>query len=125
MDDEIKELAALALRNAFWYDFSALVNNYLAASEGVDVTRDQEQMLCDTANVYDRDTSAEDSETRPIIWTQNGEGRFSTTGHDTMLEALEFDRATEVHLQGKKIFERRNGEWYFVAQYGESQNGPS
>ena len=39
MDEEIKELAGLALRNAFWKDFSALVNVYLVASEG----------LCDTA----------------------------------------------------------------------------
>ena len=35
MDNEIKELATLTLKNAFYRDFSALVNGYIRAAEGL------------------------------------------------------------------------------------------
>lgn len=111
MDEELKELAALALRNAFWYDFSALVNKYLEAAEGLD-TGIQEIYMGEMTSIYGRDTKAE-GDVHLNIWTRNGESKFNTTGHDTILDALRHDLATEVHLCGRKVFERRNGEWYF------------
>lgn len=112
MDEELKELAALALRNAFWKDFSALANKYLKAAKGLD-TDSQEMQMGEMTSIYGRDTKAE-GDVFLNIWTQNGESKFATTGHETILEALEHDPATEVHLRGEQVFERRNGEWYFT-----------
>lgn len=113
MDDELKALAVVALKNAFYDDFSALVNAYIKAAEGLGADT-FEMQLCETANVFSRDDEMFDGELHPNIWTQNNGTRFDTTGHDTILEALEFDRATEVHLQGHKVFERQVGEWCCV-----------
>ncbi len=112
MNKELKELAVLALRNAFWHDFSALVNKYVEVASGLDT--DLLQMhLSEMASIYGRDREA-----KGIVFlairTRNGEQGFFTTGYETILEALEQEDATEVHLCGKAIFERRNGEWYFT-----------
>jgi len=115
MDEELQELAALALRNAFWTDFSALVNKYLEAAEGLNVA-DQEMQMGEMTSIYGRDTTADDTEISPNIWTQNGANEWSTTGHGTILEALMHEPATEVHLRGNKIFEKVNGEWMWVSK---------
>lgn len=111
MDEELKQLAALALRNAFWHDFSALANKYLEAAKGLD-TDAQELQMGEMTSIYGRDTEAE-GDVSLNIWTQNGESKFATTRHETILEAIEHEPATEVHLCGKKVFEKRDGEWYF------------
>lgn len=113
MDEELKQLAALALRNAFWSDFSALVNKYLEAAAGLD-TDAQERLMGERTSVYGRDTTSEDVDLSLNLWTQNARGKFDTTGHETLLEALEHEQANEVHLRGRKVFERRDGEWYFT-----------
>ena len=51
MDEELKQLAALALRNAFWSDFSALANKYLEAATGLDVDA-QERQMGDMTSIY-------------------------------------------------------------------------
>lgn len=112
MGEELKELAALALRNAFWHDFSALANKYLEAAAGLNVAG-QEMQMSEMTSIYGRDTEAK-GDVFLNIWTQNGESKFATTGHETILEALEYELATEVHLCGKKVFERRDGVWHFV-----------
>lgn len=109
MDNELKELAGLALRNAFWHDFSALVNKYLAAANGLDAAL-QEAQIGEMTSVYGRDTDAE-GDISLNIWTQDFE--FVTTGHETIVEALEHEPATKIYLCGKQVFERRGGEWYF------------
>ena len=113
MDKELKELAALALRNAFWRDFSALVNKYLEAAKGLD-TDTQEMQMGEMTSIYGRNTDEDAVDVTLNIWTQNAGGRFDNTGHETILAALEHAEATEVHLRGKKVFERRDGEWYFT-----------
>lgn len=118
MDEELKQLASLALKNAFYDDFSALVNAYIKAAEGLDDDT-FEMQLGETANVFSRDDEMFDGDLHPNIWTGNTSG--FTTGHETLLEALEFDRAAEVHLQGRRVFERRDGEWYFVDDEGNDK----
>lgn len=113
MDEELKQLAALALRNAFWNDFSALINKYLEAAAGLD-TDAQERQMGEMTSIYGRDHSAEDVDVSLNIWTQNSNRKYDTTGHDTLLEALEHEQAIEVHLCGKKVFERREGGWHFT-----------
>lgn len=112
MSEELKDLAALALRNAFWIDFSALVNEYLKASKGLDIDM-QKMQMGEMTSIYGRDDGVE-GDVILDIWTQNGESRFATAGHGTILQALEYEPATEVYLRGEKVFERRDGEWYFT-----------
>jgi hypothetical protein len=110
MDRELKQLALLALQNALYRDFSALANAYIEAAEGLGYA-DTAEHLAEAANMFSRDVEA-DGDVYPNIWTQNDGSFPDTTGHSTLYEALSFERATEVHLQGAKVFERRDGVWY-------------
>lgn len=113
LDEETKELAALALRNAFWLDFSGLVNKYLAASKGIDID-DQKMQMGEMTSIYGTQ-GKQDIDLNLNIWTKNLDGGFSTCGHGTLIEALEHAPALEVHLRGKKVFEKRPDiGWYFV-----------
>lgn len=111
VDNELKDLAMLALRNAFYRDFSALCNAYLEAAEGLDVET-QERMMGEITSIYGRDTKARGNVSLNI-WTQNRKYSFGTTGHRTILEALRHHPAIELHLQGEKVFEEHDGEWYY------------
>ena len=117
MDDHIKDLAAAALRSAFWQDFRALLVTYrlAAAGLGTDVYRPQ---IGEMPGAHNGSTDEDAAEVILNIWTQNGPGKFATTGHDTLRDALEYAPATEVHLRGQKIFERRGGVWHAVARPG-------
>lgn len=117
MIEDTKESAALALRNAFWRDFSALANVYLLAAKGLDVDC-QESKMGDMTSIYGRDTK-EKGDFRLNIRTislshQDGRQVAGFMWHESILEALERKEATEVQLQGKKIFERSDGEWVFT-----------
>lgn len=116
IDEELKGLAALALRNAFWEDFSALVNKYLEASAGLDIA-EQEVQMGEMTSIYGRATGADVADVVLSIWSQNtDEAPSSTTGFSTLLGALEYPYAKEIYLQGEEVFERRNGEWYFTGE---------
>lgn len=114
IDTELKQLAALALRNAFWRDFSALVNAYLEAAEGLDIAT-QEAQMGDMTSIYGRDTKAK-KDIDLDIWTAGTDehNRYVPRDHETILQALERKGATAIHLRGQKVFERRDGEWYYV-----------
>lgn len=120
IDGEIKGLAVTALLNAFYSDYSALVNAYLAAAAGLDEDGLLKERLQEQSNVYSRAAPEDaDQEKAPNIYTEDseGHGRFGwvpSTGWDNLLEALEHDEAFAVSLQGQTIFERRSGEWYYV-----------
>ena len=75
IDEELKQLAALALRNAFWYDFSSLVNTYLRAAEGLDKVQ-QEMQMGEMTSVYARDRTAEGDDSINL-WVKRDRG---TTG---------------------------------------------
>ena len=110
MDSELNDLALLALKNAFYTDFSALVNAYLKAAEGLNA-RGFDAQLSETANVFSRDNAAE-SDNRPAIYTTIAGGWGSD--FDTLAQALAHDEAVAVYLQAEKVFERIGGELYFV-----------
>lgn len=111
MDEELKQCAALALRNAFWTDFSGLVNKYLEASYGLDVDA-QELLMGEMTSVYGRDPEVKDDDVFLNIYSTGP--TYRDCGHDSLVEALEYSKAHEVYLRGEKVFERREGEWYFV-----------
>lgn len=112
MDEELRELAALTLLNAFWRDFSSLVNRYEKAAEGLD--KDLQVMrMGELTSVYGRDTEANLG--APVsIWTMGTLKNPDIQYHKTIIEALKVESATIVYLQGRLVFERNNGEWYFV-----------
>lgn len=77
-------------------------------------TDPQEMQMGEMTSIYGRNNGEDTTDVTLNIWTQNGESKFATTGHETILGALEHKPATEVHLRGKKVFERRDGGWYFT-----------
>lgn len=111
VDDEVRELAILALRNAFYEDYSALVNKYLSVGKGLS---DHFKLnLQELSNVFSRDDSASD-DVFINVYTENG-SETSTSGWDNLLEALEHPEATTVWVQGVKVFEKRkNLGWYYI-----------
>lgn len=111
VDDELKELAALALRNAFYEKFSALVNAYLEASEGL--IENQETRLGEMTSVFGRNPNIESDE-QPNIWTDQENNPWASCGHVALLEAFEMEKADRIGLNGKIIFKRINGEWFFI-----------
>ena len=112
VDNELKELAALALRNAFYEEFSGLVNAYLEASEGL--IEHQEALLSEMASVFGRNTKVE-ADAGPNIWTdQEANPLWTSCGHLSLLEALEMSNADRIGLNGKVIFERIGNEWVFT-----------
>lgn len=110
MHPEIKLWAEHSLVCAFWRDFSALVNAYMKAAEGLDEAL-VESLMQDETSVYGRDLSA-DSDFFVEVYSEDAAGY--TVGHTTLARALTTAGNVSVHLQGKKIFERRSGEWFFV-----------
>lgn len=114
MDEELKQLAALALRNAFWHDFSALANKYLEAAAGLDIAT-QEGQMSELTSIYGRDYKVCDTNIDLDIWTSGHDNfvRYIVKDHTTILEALKRKDAESVNLRGMKVFEKRDGSWYF------------
>lgn len=110
MDEELKQLAALALRNAFWKDFSGLVNGYIEASYGLDLDQ-QERLMGEMTSVYGRDMAETYDDTVNIYSTGPG---YRDCGHESLTEALEYSKAHKVYLRGELVFERIDGEWLAV-----------
>lgn len=59
IDSEEAGLAQLVLKNAFYCDFSAMVNRYLQAAEGIGRPGDFDQYLQDGLSVFGRDEHAQ------------------------------------------------------------------
>jgi len=82
------------------------------------------EYLQEMSDVYSRaEPTDADGEMAPSIYVEEGDSGFGwvvTCGCETLLEALEIEKAKAVVLQGKTIFirsgELRNGEWYYVEQ---------
>jgi hypothetical protein len=124
IDNETRQRALRALCGEFYLAYSALVNAYLKAGEGLEDEGVIEEHLVEVSSVSARaEPNDFDSEMAPGLYVVKGENFFggeATCGCQTLLEALEFKEAQTVVLQGKTIFirsgELRNGEWYYVEQ---------
>jgi hypothetical protein len=112
MDDELKALAALSLRNAFYLKFSNLCLGYLQASEGLIGFDEQKSMLGDLTSIYGTSANVNIKNSPVEIYTENKNGY--TNQWDTLLEALEYEDSVQVWLDGYKVFEKHNGDWTFV-----------
>lgn len=110
IDDELKDLAALALRNAFWFEFSSLVNNYLAASKGLD-DKYQELQLGELTSIYGRKYDHVNETQAPTISTLDAHGL--TTTYKKLLDALNDRFAISISINGKLVFRQSENGWMF------------
>ena len=109
MDSELQELAERALVNAFWFDFSSLVNKYLKAAKGLDVTR-LEMQLGDHSSVYGRDNlTLEGADVVILAYTP----KFAQVRYGTLTDALNDENVDTIYLQGNRVFQRKSGEWAY------------
>lgn len=118
LDDELREDALHALREAFSGDLQQLVNAYKAAAAGLD---DDDPIGNDLVQIYTwpDDTGAGDM--RPNIytdWLSNSvffpSRDRNSCGHQTLHEALteSYDCAERIVMQGQVVFVKRDGEWF-------------
>lgn len=118
MDEALKRSAERALLNAFWADFSALVNAYLKVGEGLDTARLESEMEA-MSSIPTRDRDAE-GDPYINIWSTPLKDAEYTCGHQTLVEALKHEGAGLVSLQGRYVFERNSKrEWVDLAPTGE------
>ena len=110
IDDEVRALALLALKNAFYAEFSGLANKYIAAADGLVDTTPFEYMLQDMTSVFGRDTDA-----RPLSLHLTAiDARGMPWKSKRLVDALEMGDAQCVHLEHRKVFEKRMSGWYYV-----------
>jgi hypothetical protein len=86
------------------------VNKYLEASTGLDVDA-QEEQLGELTSIYGRDENAEND---VFINIYTSDGGIGSTGYSNLLDALNNIDDKYVYVQGEKVFERKNGEWYLI-----------
>lgn len=110
MNPEIRGLVMLAIRNAFYKDYSALVNQYLKLAEGFG-TSQLKTDLNHLSNVFSRNTTHEGRHNLNLF-TKNRDGHY--TSHETFLAALNHDPASQILINEDITFERTtNGDWRF------------
>ena len=115
LDDELKSLSRMALKNAFYADLDDMVTRYMQAAEGLDM--DLEELL----EVGVPDGEVERPEHFLNIygdWAATGMlsdlGTRPSCGYQSLAEAFEDTRAERIYVQGKRVFEKRGGEWHYV-----------
>jgi hypothetical protein len=114
IDEELKYLVALALRNAFYAAQNSLIANFMKAAEGSDM---QVEELLEVHSFGDTET---DSDLPPRIyvdWPVDVLGLRGSCGCETVVEGLEVDQAECLYIDGIKMFERQDGEWIYVEDY--------
>lgn len=115
INNEIKSIAACALRDAFSTDLDNLMAVYLAAAEGLSMDAGMlYEVLASGLAVEKLDRECFNlhaSWPAPGIFGPDHQGSCS---YDTVLEALQDERAEQVWLQGVKVFEKIDGEWWSV-----------
>lgn len=108
-DPELKALAALALANSFYRDYSTLVQAYMDAACGLDADAFEER-ISTMSNPYSR--ASVTNAPLPSIAALGVDG--STSTFHTLSKALDSKTATEVLLNGNKVFEMRTDGWFFT-----------
>jgi hypothetical protein len=109
LDDELEALSRLALRDAFYEDFSALVNGYLRVGAGLHYDTLEED-LNELTSVYGRDEHVPPK--APVVCSKSP--GFPRKVHKTLVDALRAVEAVEVSINGKTVFVRRMEDWYFT-----------
>ncbi len=121
IDDELKSIANSVLHSAYYLELQALVAKYRAAGAGLGSDMETGQGQVKMHNWGDNiDGSLVEHEDLDI-WTDwlthspiFGEGHRGSCGHTTMLDAFEDERADRIGVEGRIVFERRDGGWHWV-----------
>lgn len=109
IDAETLALARLALKNAYYADFSKLVNNYVNAAKALDedlfLVQIQEASSCyGVANTLNKGL--------PTITTRQVNGRV--LHHEHLLNALQQPDAVDICINYKKVFEATPDGWQYT-----------
>ncbi|MEX3960255.1 hypothetical protein [Trinickia sp. EG282A] len=109
IDTELMALGELALRNAFYREYSALVERYLNAAEGLGVD-DFDSRLAESSNPFGRADVVSPGQVSIMVVT-NGQSKSCAT----MREALAA-KGGEIQIGGETVFEWRESQGWFVAE---------
>lgn len=113
IDFELESLGVLALKNAFYEDYSALVNAYLQAAEGLN-DPEFEVKIQDMSSVFARNDKISLSHFLLDIRAQHD---IRGVCHCRSLsDAFLCGWADQIYIRGRFVFERRDGEWFFVGE---------
>jgi hypothetical protein len=108
IDDELRGMAVVAIRDAFYLEFSALANKYVNASQCLIEEDDIEYELQDMTSVFGRDESAKAKQL--LIYTLDSQGKKRK--HKTMRSALKDNDGEMLYINNKNVFKRVKGEWH-------------
>lgn len=110
LDDELRELGALALRNAFYAEYSMLVARYLSAAEGLGQDgQDVREQLVELSNPFGASDVAGAAPVSIDI-VRGGNRQAFTTMHGALAQA-----GDSLLVNGEPAFEWRSPiGWYFV-----------
>jgi hypothetical protein len=105
---ELVALGELALGNAFYHEYSALVRKYQAAAIGLDVDR-FDQRLADMSNPFSIDDGSDAESLRLSVYR---EGRHVPC--HTIAEAIQM-KGDDITVDSHPVFTWKDGTgWYFV-----------
>lgn len=117
MDEELKSLAGLALRNAFYARYSALVLAFEQEGKGLEGASDPDyytDQLQTMSSVYSIDRAVEPA-AAPRVEAKIANLPFARAKMHSLRAALLNKQALDIWLDGKHVFYRRAGEWVYVA----------
>ncbi|KVO15134.1 hypothetical protein WJ74_10795 [Burkholderia ubonensis] len=109
IDKELAELGELALRNAFYREYSALVQRYLNASDGLGIG-DFESRLGEVSSPFGR-ADVESTGRVSIAVVTGGEARPCATMRDALAET-----GDAIQVCGETVFELRESLGWYVAE---------
>jgi hypothetical protein len=120
IDEELKSLALLALKNAFYRDFSGLVHSYLDAAEGLD-TELLMMQLQSAANVFSASwAGAYTKDDSPRMYVRAADSRDWFA--ETLIGALREPDSCDISINGEVIFFRdEDGGWRFGTPQEKSE----
>lgn len=117
MDEELRALAGLALRSAFYARYSALVLAFEQEGKGLEGSGNPDyytEQLQTMSSVYSIDKSVKPA-AAPKVEAKVENLPFARVKVHSLRSALLNKQALDIWLDGKHIFQRRNGEWFYVA----------
>lgn len=115
IDGELLSLSAHALKNAYYRAHNNMLARYVQAGAGTPL--DVYQLL-ESYGFGDVEKPTHGELIMYVDWpVQSAFGPHITwrsCGVSTVLEGLQDDRAKRLWINGRQVFEVRDGEWYYV-----------
>ena len=112
MNKELKQLAQHALLDAFYTDFCALVNSYVAKATEFDQQLFEIQ-LQEKANVFSRNERTYNGLFKAMLITRD-ENNQAVAVHESFSRAFAEPSAKVLRINGRTQFERTSKGWQYV-----------